>query len=172
MCTENLTPWLKLLPCRDAAGLATLLLDRQQLFGGGERGAPGASCVRICVCEYACVSPPQGSFSLVPSTGAGATFMQLPHCPAAAEYQCGASSLLCCMGHVGARCMRLSGGMRLSGYPPSYGKSSTWTPASLVLRDPATLAACWLQLDLFLMFLSWSRCSPPGNRQTALALLH
>uniref|UniRef100_A0A7S3QP29 Uncharacterized protein n=1 Tax=Dunaliella tertiolecta TaxID=3047 RepID=A0A7S3QP29_DUNTE len=35
ICTENLTPWLKLLPCRDAAGLATLLLDRKQLFGGG-----------------------------------------------------------------------------------------------------------------------------------------
>eukprot|EP00967_Tisochrysis_lutea_P101446 scaffold152237_cov14-Tisochrysis_lutea.AAC.1 len=34
ICTENLTPWLKLLPCRDAAGLATLLLDRKQLFGG------------------------------------------------------------------------------------------------------------------------------------------
>ena len=36
VCTENLTPWLKLLPCRDAAGLASLLLDRRQLFEGGE----------------------------------------------------------------------------------------------------------------------------------------
>ncbi|GJP32611.1 hypothetical protein CLOM_g17223 [Closterium sp. NIES-68] len=33
VCTENLTPWLKLLPCRDAAGLAALL-DRGAVFGG------------------------------------------------------------------------------------------------------------------------------------------
>lgn len=33
VCTENLTPWLKLLPCRDAGGLAALLTDRALLFG-------------------------------------------------------------------------------------------------------------------------------------------
>ncbi|WIA37427.1 hypothetical protein OEZ86_014351 [Tetradesmus obliquus] len=32
-CTENLTPWLKLLPCRDAAGLGALLADRRVVFG-------------------------------------------------------------------------------------------------------------------------------------------
>lgn len=33
ICTENLTPWLKLLPCRDKAGLATLL-DRPVIYKG------------------------------------------------------------------------------------------------------------------------------------------
>ncbi|KAF8065876.1 STP13 [Scenedesmus sp. PABB004] len=32
-CTENLTPWLKLLPCRDVAGLGKLLADRSVVFG-------------------------------------------------------------------------------------------------------------------------------------------
>lgn len=31
VCTENLTPWLKLLPCRDKAGLASLL-DRPSIY--------------------------------------------------------------------------------------------------------------------------------------------
>lgn len=31
VCTENLTPWLKLLPCRGAAGLASLM-DRPSLY--------------------------------------------------------------------------------------------------------------------------------------------
>ncbi|MBA0686340.1 hypothetical protein Goari_013948 [Gossypium aridum] len=33
VCTENQTPWLKLLPCRDKAGIA-LLLDRPSLYRG------------------------------------------------------------------------------------------------------------------------------------------
>lgn len=33
VCTENLTPWLKLLPCRDKAGIATLL-DRPSVYKG------------------------------------------------------------------------------------------------------------------------------------------
>uniref|UniRef100_A0A7N0UHC0 GPI transamidase component PIG-T n=1 Tax=Kalanchoe fedtschenkoi TaxID=63787 RepID=A0A7N0UHC0_KALFE len=33
VCTENLTPWLKLLPCRDKAGLATLM-DRPSIYSG------------------------------------------------------------------------------------------------------------------------------------------
>ena len=33
LCTENLTPWLKLLPCRDKAGLASLL-DRPSIYRG------------------------------------------------------------------------------------------------------------------------------------------
>ncbi|XP_011621697.1 GPI transamidase component GPI16 [Amborella trichopoda] len=33
VCTENLTPWLKLLPCRDKAGLASIL-DRPSIYGG------------------------------------------------------------------------------------------------------------------------------------------
>ncbi|CAI0426579.1 unnamed protein product [Linum tenue] len=33
VCTENLTPWLKLLPCRDKAGLAALL-DRPSIYKG------------------------------------------------------------------------------------------------------------------------------------------
>lgn len=33
VCTENLTPWLKLLPCRDKAGLASLL-DRSSIYKG------------------------------------------------------------------------------------------------------------------------------------------
>ncbi|XP_047334676.1 GPI transamidase component PIG-T [Impatiens glandulifera] len=33
VCTENLTPWLKLLPCRDKAGLSTLM-DRPSLYRG------------------------------------------------------------------------------------------------------------------------------------------
>lgn len=32
VCTENLTPWLKLLPCRDAQGLASLLRARPAVF--------------------------------------------------------------------------------------------------------------------------------------------
>ncbi|RZC83034.1 hypothetical protein C5167_045821 [Papaver somniferum] len=33
VCTENLTPWLKLLPCRDKAGLASIL-DRPSIYKG------------------------------------------------------------------------------------------------------------------------------------------
>ncbi|KAL3690920.1 hypothetical protein R1sor_004571 [Riccia sorocarpa] len=33
VCTENLTPWLKLLPCRDKAGIASLL-DRPSIYNG------------------------------------------------------------------------------------------------------------------------------------------
>ncbi|XVF72258.1 hypothetical protein PTKIN_Ptkin12aG0105700 [Pterospermum kingtungense] len=33
ICTENLTPWLKLLPCRDKAGIA-VLLDRPSVYKG------------------------------------------------------------------------------------------------------------------------------------------
>lgn len=33
VCTENLTPWLKLLPCRDKAGLSTLM-DRPSIYRG------------------------------------------------------------------------------------------------------------------------------------------
>lgn len=33
VCTENLTPWLKLLPCRDKAGLAALM-DRPSIYKG------------------------------------------------------------------------------------------------------------------------------------------
>ncbi|KAJ4795028.1 GPI transamidase component GPI16 [Rhynchospora pubera] len=33
VCTENLTPWLKLLPCRDKAGIASLL-DRPSIYRG------------------------------------------------------------------------------------------------------------------------------------------
>lgn len=33
ICTENLTPWLKLLPCRDKAGLSTLM-DRPSIYKG------------------------------------------------------------------------------------------------------------------------------------------
>lgn len=32
VCTENLTPWLKLLPCRDKAGLSALM-DRPSIYG-------------------------------------------------------------------------------------------------------------------------------------------
>jgi GPI-anchor transamidase subunit T len=32
VCSENLTPWLKLLPCRDKAGLSTLM-DRPSIYG-------------------------------------------------------------------------------------------------------------------------------------------
>lgn len=34
VCTENLTPWLRLLPCRGHAGLSSLM-NRKVLFGGG-----------------------------------------------------------------------------------------------------------------------------------------
>ncbi|KAI3987620.1 hypothetical protein MKX01_007086 [Papaver californicum] len=33
VCTENLTPWMKLLPCRDKAGLASIL-DRPSIYKG------------------------------------------------------------------------------------------------------------------------------------------
>ncbi|XP_031495070.1 GPI transamidase component PIG-T homolog isoform X1 [Nymphaea colorata] len=33
VCTENLTPWLKLLPCRDKAGIAEIM-DRQSIYRG------------------------------------------------------------------------------------------------------------------------------------------
>ncbi|KAF9586987.1 hypothetical protein IFM89_039859 [Coptis chinensis] len=33
VCTENLTPWLKLLPCRDKAGLASIL-ERPSIYNG------------------------------------------------------------------------------------------------------------------------------------------
>ena len=33
VCTENLTPWLKFLPCRDQSGVASLLRSRTTLFG-------------------------------------------------------------------------------------------------------------------------------------------
>lgn len=33
VCTENLTPWIKLLPCRDQAGVGALLRSRPTIFG-------------------------------------------------------------------------------------------------------------------------------------------
>jgi hypothetical protein len=36
VCTENLTPWLRLLPCRGWGGLASLLANRGAVLGGGE----------------------------------------------------------------------------------------------------------------------------------------
>lgn len=33
VCTENLTPWLKLLPCRDRSGVGALLRNRTAVFG-------------------------------------------------------------------------------------------------------------------------------------------
>lgn len=36
VCTENLTPWLKLLPCRDSKGIASLLSHRPKLYSTGE----------------------------------------------------------------------------------------------------------------------------------------
>ena len=33
VCTENITPWIKLLPCRDQAGLGVLLRSRSDIFG-------------------------------------------------------------------------------------------------------------------------------------------
>lgn len=47
LCTENLTPWLKLMPCGDAAGLASLL-HRPTIYGAG--GQP-------CVCVPAALQP-------------------------------------------------------------------------------------------------------------------
>jgi phosphatidylinositol glycan class T len=35
VCTENLTPWLKLLPCRDVAGLAALFQRNVLFLAGG-----------------------------------------------------------------------------------------------------------------------------------------
>lgn len=57
-CTENLTPWLKLLPCRDAAGVGRMLARRDVVFGaGGQRRAGqalpgGAACkgARVAAC--------------------------------------------------------------------------------------------------------------------------
>jgi hypothetical protein len=43
LCTENLTPWLRLLPCRDQAGLASLLRHRPTVFGSGGARVPGLS---------------------------------------------------------------------------------------------------------------------------------
>ncbi len=37
VCGENLTPWLKLLPCRDQAGLAALTRGREALYNTGGR---------------------------------------------------------------------------------------------------------------------------------------
>jgi phosphatidylinositol glycan class T len=39
LCTENLTPWLKLMPCGDAGGLASLL-HRPTIYGAGEAALP------------------------------------------------------------------------------------------------------------------------------------
>lgn len=36
VCTENLTPWLKLLPCRDSKGIASLLSQRPKLYSTGK----------------------------------------------------------------------------------------------------------------------------------------
>ncbi len=36
VCAENLTPWLKLLPCRDHAGIAQLATDRGGLYSARE----------------------------------------------------------------------------------------------------------------------------------------
>ncbi len=45
VCTENLTPWLKLLPCTGKAGLAAVLADRQRVLSGGEaRALPPCCC--------------------------------------------------------------------------------------------------------------------------------
>ena len=44
VCTENLTPWLKLLPCRDQSGLAALLQNRGRLLSGSYQ------VEHICIC--------------------------------------------------------------------------------------------------------------------------
>ncbi len=51
VCTENLTPWLKLLPCRDAAGLASLLANRQRLFASSGWRPLGLGFSWSC-CEF------------------------------------------------------------------------------------------------------------------------
>jgi hypothetical protein len=35
ICTENLTPWLKLLPCQGRAGTGLVLSNRSRLLGAG-----------------------------------------------------------------------------------------------------------------------------------------
>ncbi len=37
VCTENLTPWLHMLPCGGRAGLAALLGNRSTVFSSGKR---------------------------------------------------------------------------------------------------------------------------------------
>ncbi|GAQ90318.1 phosphatidylinositol glycan class T [Klebsormidium nitens] len=68
VCTENLTPWLKLLPCRDKAGLATLL-ERRRVYGGSYHalqvhiwagGAPAAD-VRTASASGSCLEPATGA---------------------------------------------------------------------------------------------------------------
>lgn len=82
VCTENLTPALKLLPCRDQAGVASLLLHRPTLYGAGEcTGWYGCNCcvlpfpirslfVHACtcllVCQVVCVAAPGGVQHAVP----------------------------------------------------------------------------------------------------------
>ncbi len=51
VCTENVTPWLKLLPCRDAAGMAQLLANREAVLGAG--GELERSCL-LHHCTSAC----------------------------------------------------------------------------------------------------------------------
>lgn len=42
ICTENLVAWLRMLPCRDEAGAARLLLGRALLYGAGVANAAHA----------------------------------------------------------------------------------------------------------------------------------
>ncbi|GAA0145284.1 hypothetical protein LIER_05514 [Lithospermum erythrorhizon] len=55
VCTENLTPWLKLLPCRDKAGLAALM-DRPSIY----RGSYHSQKLHITVKEYGAVESNSG----------------------------------------------------------------------------------------------------------------
>ncbi|KAG2448857.1 hypothetical protein HYH02_006208 [Chlamydomonas schloesseri] len=74
LCTENLTPWLRLLPCGDQAGLASLLRHRPTVFGAEyvslglllERGAvsedrPGVRLVQTATFVVRATAPAAGS---------------------------------------------------------------------------------------------------------------
>ncbi|PNH07978.1 GPI transamidase component PIG-T, partial [Tetrabaena socialis] len=106
LCTENLTPWLQLLPCRDQAGLASLLRHRPTVFGSEyvslglaveqgvtRRGRPGVRLVQTATLVLRVPPSPDGSAAAGPGGVAGPALEQALHarvehfCPAAIRSQ-------------------------------------------------------------------------------------
>ena len=96
VCTENLAPWLQLLPCRDAAGVGALLRARRGLYGVPYHSlalrvtqSPGGTVTVVQTLALVTPRPASASLRLTDvfgTTGADATTGGALHaCPVADE---------------------------------------------------------------------------------------
>jgi phosphatidylinositol glycan class T len=156
VCTENLTPFLKLLPCKGKAGIATLL-DGHKLFDASWQSMaidvrpvclPGEECVLEIeqtidmVLDIDRSTRPRGKQLLKSSTRSGECALTLqtdnpiPRPPPGHELKCDTSKPY----HSDDTC-----------YPAEYGANQDWTLAQIFgrpmkgtcpLSDPSVPAVC------------------------------